>query len=248
MLLDCFRPGTCEQLGIGPDDCAAVNPRLIFARITGWGQDGPLAQTAGHDINYLSQTGALSAISALRNERESFLLDGGAPVLPHVRDFRRPVHGGRCDRAAVLCAAARRFGFSPDDVPNQFDIAAYPEMRKAFAGRFASKARDEWTGSLPAPTRASLPCSRGPRRRATSICGRGQPLCGPTALTRLRPRRRSRGCRLGRSARQRRPPRRSTRSAGSGLAAESGARGRFGYYRSQCGSKSIAGNRRRRTA
>ncbi|GAB7068278.1 fatty-acid-CoA racemase [Mycolicibacterium hodleri] len=62
VLLDCFRPGTCERLGIGPDDCAAVNPRLIFARITGWGQDGPLAATAGHDVNYLSRTGALSAI------------------------------------------------------------------------------------------------------------------------------------------------------------------------------------------
>lgn len=62
VLLDCFRPGTCERLGIGPEHCAAVNPRLIFARITGWGQDGPLASTAGHDINYLSQTGALSAI------------------------------------------------------------------------------------------------------------------------------------------------------------------------------------------
>lgn len=62
VLLDCFRPGTCERLGIGPDDCTAVNPRLIFARITGWGQDGPRASTAGHDINYLSQTGALSAL------------------------------------------------------------------------------------------------------------------------------------------------------------------------------------------
>ena len=62
VLLDGFRPGTCERLGIGPDDCAAVNPRLIFARITGWGQHGPLAQTAGHDINYLSQTGVLSSI------------------------------------------------------------------------------------------------------------------------------------------------------------------------------------------
>jgi alpha-methylacyl-CoA racemase len=62
VLLDCFRPGTCERLGIGPQDCADVNPRLIFARITGWGQDGPLAPTAGHDINYLSQTGALSAL------------------------------------------------------------------------------------------------------------------------------------------------------------------------------------------
>lgn len=62
VLLDCFRPGTCERLGIGPDECEAVNRQLIFARITGWGQDGPLATTAGHDINYLSQTGALSAI------------------------------------------------------------------------------------------------------------------------------------------------------------------------------------------
>ena len=62
VLLDCFRPGTCERLGIGPEDCAAVNPRLIYARITGWGQDGPLASTAGHDVNYLARTGALSAI------------------------------------------------------------------------------------------------------------------------------------------------------------------------------------------
>lgn len=62
VLVDCFQPGTCERLGIGPDDCAAVNPRLIFSRITGWGQNGPLAAQAGHDINYLAQTGALSAI------------------------------------------------------------------------------------------------------------------------------------------------------------------------------------------
>lgn len=62
VLIDGFRPGTCERLGIGPDDCVAVNPRLVFVRITGWGQDGPLAHSAGHDINYLSATGALSAI------------------------------------------------------------------------------------------------------------------------------------------------------------------------------------------
>lgn len=62
VLIDGFRPGTCERLGIGPTDCDAVNSRLIFARITGWGQHGPLAMSAGHDINYLSHTGALSAI------------------------------------------------------------------------------------------------------------------------------------------------------------------------------------------
>ena len=62
VLLDCFRPGTCERLGIGPDDCVAVNPRLIVARITGWGQDGPLAQAAGHDITYIALSGALAAM------------------------------------------------------------------------------------------------------------------------------------------------------------------------------------------
>jgi alpha-methylacyl-CoA racemase len=62
VLLDPFRPGTCERLGIGPAECAAVNPRLIYARMTGWGQDGPMAMTAGHDINYLSQTGALGSM------------------------------------------------------------------------------------------------------------------------------------------------------------------------------------------
>lgn len=62
VLVEGLRPGVTERLGIGPDDCMARNPRLIYARMTGWGQDGPLARTAGHDINYLSLTGALHAI------------------------------------------------------------------------------------------------------------------------------------------------------------------------------------------
>lgn len=61
VVIDPFRPGVCEKLGIGPDVCLARNPKLIFARMTGWGQDGPLAQTAGHDINYIALTGALFA-------------------------------------------------------------------------------------------------------------------------------------------------------------------------------------------
>jgi alpha-methylacyl-CoA racemase len=62
VLIDPFRPGVCEKLGIGPDVCLARNPKLVFARMTGWGQDGPLAQAAGHDINYISITGALYAM------------------------------------------------------------------------------------------------------------------------------------------------------------------------------------------
>ncbi|GFJ82368.1 hypothetical protein Phou_065480 [Phytohabitans houttuyneae] len=61
VLLEGFRPGVTERLGVGPDHCHARNPRLVYARMTGWGQDGPLAPTAGHDINYIALTGALHA-------------------------------------------------------------------------------------------------------------------------------------------------------------------------------------------
>jgi alpha-methylacyl-CoA racemase len=210
VLLDCFRPGTCERLGIGPEDCAAVNPRLIFARITGWGQDGPLAMTAGHDINYLSQTGALSAIGyrdrppvaplnlvadfgggsmfvllgivaalyerersgkgqvidaamvdgvsilaqmmwtmkatgSLRDQRESFLLDGGAP-------FYRTYETSDGQYMAVGAIEPQFFaqlisglGLSVDEVPNQFELGRYDEMKAIFAERFAGRTRDEWT-------------------------------------------------------------------------------------------------------
>lgn len=61
VLIDPYRPGVCEKLGLGPDVCHGRNPKLVFGRMTGWGQEGPLAQTAGHDINYISITGALYA-------------------------------------------------------------------------------------------------------------------------------------------------------------------------------------------
>ena len=62
VLIDPYRPGVCEKLGIGPGICRQRNPGLIFARMTGWGQEGPLAGAAGHDINYISITGALYAM------------------------------------------------------------------------------------------------------------------------------------------------------------------------------------------
>ncbi|RBW51271.1 CaiB/BaiF CoA transferase family protein [Marinobacter sp. F3R11] len=61
-LFEGFRPGVTEKLGIGPDECLARNPKLIFGRMTGWGQFGPLSHAAGHDINYISLTGALNAV------------------------------------------------------------------------------------------------------------------------------------------------------------------------------------------
>src|SRR5215831_12506497 len=61
-LIEGFRPGVMERLGLGPDVVLARNPRLVYGRMTGWGQDGPLAHAAGHDINYISITGALASI------------------------------------------------------------------------------------------------------------------------------------------------------------------------------------------
>lgn len=72
VLLEGFRPGVMERLGFGPADVMAVNPRLIYGRMTGWGQSGPRALEAGHDINYISLTGALHTMGE----------KGGAPVVP----------------------------------------------------------------------------------------------------------------------------------------------------------------------
>ena len=72
VLVEGFRPGVMERLGLGPEAVARRNPRLVYARMTGWGQQGPLAQAAGHDINYISIAGALAAIGA----------PGGPPVVP----------------------------------------------------------------------------------------------------------------------------------------------------------------------
>ena len=62
VLVEAFRPGVAERLGFGPDVCLEANPRLVYARMTGWGQDGPLAPTAGHDIDYIAISGALSIV------------------------------------------------------------------------------------------------------------------------------------------------------------------------------------------
>jgi alpha-methylacyl-CoA racemase len=61
-LIEGFRPGVMERLGLGPDDCLARNPKVVYGRMTGWGQEGPLAMAAGHDINYIALTGALHSI------------------------------------------------------------------------------------------------------------------------------------------------------------------------------------------
>jgi alpha-methylacyl-CoA racemase len=80
VLIEGFRPGVTERLGLGPGVCLARNPRLVFPRMTGWGQTGPLAQAAGHDLNYIALSGMLGAMGRgrenIRKERYAKVLDG----------------------------------------------------------------------------------------------------------------------------------------------------------------------------
>jgi alpha-methylacyl-CoA racemase len=71
VLVEGMRPGVAERLGLGPDDCARVNERLVYGRMTGWGQEGPFAQVAGHDMNYIAVAGALHGLGQDR-DRPSF--------------------------------------------------------------------------------------------------------------------------------------------------------------------------------
>ena len=93
VLLEGFRPGVTERMGVGPEACLRRNPRLVYARMTGWGQEGPLAGTAGHDIGYIARTGALHALGRA----------GGPPAFPAnlLGDFG----GGGMVLAYGICAA-----------------------------------------------------------------------------------------------------------------------------------------------
>lgn len=100
-VIEGFRPGVMERLGLGPDTCLARNPKLVYGRMTGWGQSGPLAHAAGHDINYIALSGALHAIGK----------SGEPPVVPlnYIGDFGG---GGMLLAFGVLCALldAKRSG------------------------------------------------------------------------------------------------------------------------------------------
>ena len=146
-LIEGFRPGVMERLGLGPDVVQARNPRLVYGRMTGWGQEGPLAQAAGHDINYISVTGALAAIGA----------EGKAGAAAQSgRRFRRRralSRGRRARRAAGgekirqgpggRCRDVRRRGLADVDVlrhdgDRPLDRGAraqFPRRRRAFLRR-----------------------------------------------------------------------------------------------------------------
>lgn len=209
VLLEGYRPGVTERLGVGPQECHARNPKLVYGRMTGWGQDGPLAQRAGHDINYLSLTGALHAIGragerpvpplnlvgdfgggsmllvvgvlgalweAQRSgrgqvvdaamidgtsllsqmfwgflghgiwvdERESNLLDGGAPFYDTYTcaDGRHVAVGAL--EPQFYAALLAGLGLTAADLPAQHDREHWPHLRARFADTFTTRTRDEW--------------------------------------------------------------------------------------------------------
>lgn len=208
VLMEGFRPGVAERLGIGPEDCDSRNPRLVYGRITGFGQDGPLAQHVGHDLNYVALSGVLSMIgrqgqpptpplnlvgdfggggfllalgilaalferqqsgrgqvvdaamvegSALlatcffgfiqtggwTAERGTNLVDSGAPFY----DTYETADGRWLSVAAIephfYQDLVRMLGL-PDDLPDQNDRAAWPELKKLFATTLRTRTRDEW--------------------------------------------------------------------------------------------------------
>ena len=207
-LIEGFRPGVMERLGLGPDVCLARKPALVYGRVTGWGQTGPLAQTAGHDINYIALTGALHAIgkreqpmpplnvvgdfgggamflafgvlAALHeaaksgkgqvvdaamtdgaallaamqysfkaaghwsNERESNLLDGGAPFYGTYRcaDGKWLAVGPIEPQFHDLLVD--KLGLPAEEFAERWDPQSWPRLRRRLEQTFATRTRDDW--------------------------------------------------------------------------------------------------------
>lgn len=206
ILIEGLRPGVTERLGLGPADCHARNPALVYGRMTGWGQDGPLAQAAGHDINYIAVAGALGAIGRAGGPPQVplnlvgdfaggslYLVTGLLAALTHARATGegQVVDAAITDGTAHLMSmivALQQSGSWNDqrgtnmldtgtpfydvfetsdgqwmsvgplepqffaalveglgvDLPGQYDIARWDELREMLTATFASRTRAEW--------------------------------------------------------------------------------------------------------
>lgn len=133
VLIEGYRPGVMERLGLGPDECLAANPRLVYGRMTGWGQDGPRARQAGHDINYLGLTGAL----------RSFARAGEAPVPPLnvVADYGG---GGMLLAFGILAALQARTTTGRGQV---VDTAMVDGVSLLMTGIWSRRAQGRWPGA-----------------------------------------------------------------------------------------------------
>ena len=166
-LIEGFRPGVMERLGLGPEPCLALNPRLVYGRMTGWGQDGPMAMAPGHDINYIALSGALEAIGEA----------GRPPVLPLnlVGDFGG---GGMYLAFGIACALieAARSGQGQVVDAAMVDGAASTATARAASGRAG-------VAASPAVARLSTRCTRR-RTASTSAWGLPSPSSTPNCFDR----------------------------------------------------------------
>jgi alpha-methylacyl-CoA racemase len=254
VLVEGFRPGVAEKLGLGPSECFAHRPALVYGRMTGWGQTGPLAQTAGHDINYIALSGALHAIgergvapavplnllgdfaggaaflvvgvlAALlearrsgrgqvvdaamldgavslmtaiyaafssgfwRDERQSNLLDGGAPFYSVYETADQKYVAIGAIEPKFFAELLRKLGLDAAGLPAQFDAESWPELRRVLAAVFRAKTRAEWcellegTDTCFAPVLALGEASQHPQLRARgvfeAVAGIDQPAPAP---------------------------------------------------------------------
>jgi alpha-methylacyl-CoA racemase len=209
VLIEGFRPGVAERLGVGPRDCWDVNPRLVYGRMTGWGQEGPWADRPGHDINYSGLAGPLrhtarpgerpvpalnlladhgggstylvmgvlaGLVEVARTGRgvvvDAAMVDGAANLMSLVHGLRvqgrwpNPPGGNILDggcpfydtyacadgryvavgplEPAFYSALLEGLGLSGSDVPGQWDVAGWPELRRRFTEAFAAEPRAHW--------------------------------------------------------------------------------------------------------
>jgi alpha-methylacyl-CoA racemase len=133
VLLEGFRPGVMERLGLGPEPCRERNPKLVYGRVTGWGQDGPLAQAAGHDLNYIALSGMLHAMGRADTPP--------APPLNLVGDFGG---GGMMLAFGVVCAVLEARGSGKGQV---VDAAMTDGSALLGAMIYGLRAHGSWSGS-----------------------------------------------------------------------------------------------------
>ena len=126
-LIEGFRPGVTERLGLGPGDCLARNPRLVYGRVTGWGQDGPLAQAAGHDINYISLAGALHAFGRR-----------GQPPTPPLNLLGDFAGGALYLAFGLVCAILEAQGSGQGQVVDAAMVDGTASLMTTFFGAFAA--------------------------------------------------------------------------------------------------------------
>ena len=122
-----FRPGVAERLGVGPEDCLARNPALVYGRMTGWGQDGPYASAAGHDINYIALAGVLAHLGRVDS--------GPVPPLNLVGDFGG---GGMYLAFGMVCALVEVRGSGRGQVVDAAMVDGAASLMSAFFGMMSS--------------------------------------------------------------------------------------------------------------